>query len=78
MEWFMPLSSPELGNRLLQAGAGAGKTTTLVATFISFVKAFRQTHQNEYPRIVVTTFTRKATQEVRERLMKKALELGEV
>ncbi|MBX3040806.1 MAG: UvrD-helicase domain-containing protein [Bdellovibrionaceae bacterium] len=73
----MPGTSPELGHRLLQAGAGAGKTTTLVATFIAFVKQFRADHQGEFPRIVVTTFTRKATQEVRERLMKKALESGE-
>ncbi|HRO66181.1 MAG TPA: UvrD-helicase domain-containing protein [Pseudobdellovibrionaceae bacterium] len=77
MEWFMPVVPPELGHRLLKAGAGAGKTTTLVATFIAFVKQFRADHQGEFPRIVVTTFTRKATQEVRERLMKKALESGE-
>lgn len=73
----MSSTPPELGLRLLRAGAGAGKTTTLVSTFIDFVRHFRKNHQDEFPRIVVTTFTRKATQEVRERLMKKSLELGE-
>lgn len=61
----------------MQAGAGAGKTTTLIATFIAFVKDFRARNNGEFPRIVITTFTRKATQEVKERLMRKALELGE-
>lgn len=61
----------------MQAGAGAGKTTTLIATFMAFVRDFRERHDGAFPRIVITTFTRKATQEVKERLMRKALETGD-
>lgn len=60
-------------NILLRAGAGAGKTTALTELFFRFTDEFR----NEYgrmPRIVITTFTRKATQEIKERLLKIALE----
>ncbi len=60
-------------NTILRAGAGAGKTTTLTQTFLKFADDFKQ-KQAKFPRIVVTTFTRKATQELKERLLKKALE----
>lgn len=56
----------------IRAGAGAGKTTQLIKTFGDFVKDFRQAHQR-FPKIVITTFTRKATQEVKERLLVNAL-----
>ncbi|MBX3032519.1 MAG: UvrD-helicase domain-containing protein [Bdellovibrionaceae bacterium] len=77
MERTVPGQTPELGSRILRAGAGAGKTTTLVATFMEFVKDHRARHDGAYPKIVITTFTRKATQEVKERLLKKSLELGD-
>lgn len=57
---------------LLRAGAGAGKTTTLIRLFFETVDHFRGEHQR-WPRIVLTTFTRKATQEIRERLITEAL-----
>lgn len=60
-------------NLFIRAGAGAGKTTRLISTFMDFVDRYKTEHQ-KYPRIVITTFTRKATQEVRERLLLKALE----
>lgn len=58
---------------IVRAGAGAGKTRSLVHQvqnqFHHFVK------QNErVPRMIVTTFTKKATQELRERLLLKATE----
>ncbi len=59
---------------ILKAGAGAGKTTTLVASFLDFADQFYAVNK-KFPRIVVTTFTRKATQELKERLLKKSLEL---
>lgn len=58
---------------LIRAGAGAGKTTTLIQTFIQLCEHFQMKH-NRLPRVAITTFTRKATQEVKERLSVKALE----
>ncbi len=58
---------------LVRAGAGAGKTTLLIKTFIDFCNEFEAAYQR-LPRMAITTFTRKATQEVKERLSLKALE----
>lgn len=71
----MSSASSQLKNKILRAGAGAGKTTTLTQTFLNFASQFKQ-EQGKFPRIVVTTFTRKATQELKERLLNKSLELG--
>lgn len=59
-------------SQFIRAGAGAGKTTQLIHSFFSFVEFYKNKHQS-YPRIVITTFTRKATQEVKERLLVQAL-----
>lgn len=64
----------ELKDLILKAGAGAGKTTRLTREFIEYAQGFEQKNKR-YPNIVVTTFTRKATQELKERLLKRALEL---
>ncbi|MGZ3779390.1 MAG: UvrD-helicase domain-containing protein [Pseudobdellovibrionaceae bacterium] len=71
------MSSPssQLKNTILRAGAGAGKTTTLTQTFLKFASDFKEQNK-QFPRIVVTTFTRKATQELKERLLSKALSEG--
>lgn len=69
----MSSAAPELKNIILRAGAGAGKTTTLVATFLNFARDFKNRH-GKFPRMVVTTFTRKATQELKERLLKETLD----
>lgn len=70
----MSRASSELKNhsQFIRAGAGAGKTTQLINSFLDFVKDFHEQHQR-YPRVVITTFTRKATQEVKERLLVRAL-----
>jgi ATP-dependent helicase/nuclease subunit A len=77
----LPGSAPELGaepqgfrlkTSILRAGAGAGKTTTLIRLFEEMALGFRAEH-GRFPRIVLTTFTRKATQEIRERLLADAL-----
>jgi ATP-dependent helicase/nuclease subunit A len=52
----------------VRAGAGAGKTTNLIAEVYDYYKEFTLKNKRE-PRVVLTTFTRKATQELRERLM---------
>ncbi len=69
----MPSPAPELINKAIRAGAGAGKTTSLVAEVTEISQQFLK--QNQKPRFIVTTFTKKASHELKERLLKKALEL---
>lgn len=64
----------DLNTKIYRAGAGAGKTTSLIREVYDFYKYHLKNNQNP-PRVVLTTFTRKATQEMRERLMLKAQEL---
>lgn len=71
----MSSTSSQLKNKILRAGAGAGKTTTLTQTFLAFASQFKD-EKGRFPRIVVTTFTRKATQELKERLLAKAMADG--
>ena len=66
------LNPSQLKNSILRAGAGAGKTTTLISLFQDVALAFKK-EQGRFPRMVLTTFTRKATQEIRERLLADAL-----
>lgn len=61
---------------VIRAGAGAGKTTELVKRVLSLILRFRA-REGRFPRLVITTFTRKATQELRERLLLGALALGD-
>ncbi|HVK59960.1 MAG TPA: UvrD-helicase domain-containing protein [Bdellovibrionales bacterium] len=69
----MSNTTPELRkHEIVRAGAGAGKTYTLTHRVTDIAEAVRQA-EGRWPRIVVTTFTRKATQELRERLMLLAL-----
>ena len=59
---------------IVRAGAGAGKTTRLVGKVLDDARAYRQ-ENGTWPMMIVTTFTIKATQELRARLMKKAIEI---
>lgn len=61
---------------VIKAGAGAGKTTELVRRVLGLAKEFLET-KNRPPKLVITTFTVKATQELRERLLSKAMESGD-
>ncbi|PIS10043.1 MAG: hypothetical protein COT73_11580, partial [Bdellovibrio sp. CG10_big_fil_rev_8_21_14_0_10_47_8] len=72
MEKFMSSAPFELTNIVVRAGAGAGKTTELTQRVINLARNYFLKHRS-YPHFVVTTFTRKATQELRERLLKEAL-----
>ncbi len=63
-------------SQFIRAGAGAGKTTQLISSFLNFVKDFHRLNER-FPRVVITTFTRKATQEVKERLLVSALKDNE-
>lgn len=76
LEDSMPSPSFELKTQVVRAGAGTGKTTSLIQTFFDTCSSF-QKHKGRLPRIVISTFTRKATQEVRERLLVAALDRGE-
>lgn len=70
----MPSTTSQLDKRtLIRAGAGAGKTTELVSIYFSFTEEFINTYQRK-PKVVITTFTRKATQELKERLLSKCIE----
>lgn len=57
---------------IVRAGAGAGKTTALTEHVLGVANAFHKKHER-FPRVVVTTFTKKATQELKERLVLLAL-----
>src|SRR5262245_18971068 len=76
MEVAVSGSPFELGNEIARAGAGTGKTTTLVRKVMEQVRAHRL--KGEWPRLLVTTFTRKATQELRERLTAEACASGDL
>jgi ATP-dependent helicase/nuclease subunit A len=72
MEESMQSPPFELIDIVVRAGAGAGKTTELTQRVIRLAENFHQ-KQQRYPHFVVTTFTRKATQELKERLLKEAM-----
>ncbi len=59
----------ELNDSIVRAGAGAGKTRGLVDRIVEVYGGWTS---SEGPRIVLTTFTRKATQELKERLILRA------
>ena len=65
----------ELNHEMVKAGAGAGKTTTLTLKVMETALGFYHAH-GCFPRMVVTTFTRKATQELRERLIVEAVKIN--
>lgn len=72
----MSSASSALGHKIVRAGAGAGKTTTLIRTVMDEIARSRS--QGKWPKLLVTTFTRKATQELRERLTAEACQTGDL
>ncbi len=68
------LHEQPIGNSLWRAGAGAGKTYNLVKRVMRIAEDWTKNHDGAFPRLVVTTFTRMATQELRVRLMESALQ----
>ncbi len=59
---------------LIKAGAGTGKTTALINTLMACVMNYHKEYKR-FPRVAVSTFTRKATRELKERMIIKAIEL---
>ena len=74
MEENMSSKPFELKLELIKAGAGAGKTTTLINKLITCISLYHK-EKHIFPRVAVSTFTRKATRELKERMIIKALEL---
>jgi ATP-dependent helicase/nuclease subunit A len=68
MEFNMSLSRTESLKKFVRAGAGAGKTWNLTRQVIEFALDF-QNKEDRWPRVILTTFTRKATQELKERML---------
>ena len=58
---------------VIKASAGSGKTTKLIEKFLESVENYHEQHKH-FPKVVISTFTRKATRELKERLMIKAIE----
>lgn len=68
----MSIPSFEPVKKFVRAGAGAGKTTRLTQEVLELAMDFHR-QMGRWPKIVLTTFTRKATQELKERLVKSCL-----
>ena len=69
----MPGQTFELKPRIIQAGAGTGKTTCLTQEVFRVLQGFKD-QSNRYPSLIVCTFTRKATQELKQKLYKEAIQ----
>lgn len=65
-------SSLSSNGTIIQAGAGAGKTTRLIKEVLDF---YQRNKTKSHFGLVLTTFSNKATQELKERLFLKASEL---
>lgn len=73
LEKYMSSPSSQLKHYTLQAVAGAGKTTHLIKQVIQSIDELKE-KGSKFPKIMITTFTRKATGEVKERIMKHAIQ----
>ena len=68
-----PKTLPLEGARLIEASAGTGKTWTIAALYLRLVLGI-ECRALEPPNILVLTFTRAATQELRERIRQRLTE----
>ena len=74
-----PLQMPLWGSRLIEASAGTGKTWTIAALYLRLILGHRQPDQPSFApllpeNILVMTFTRAATQELKERIRERLQE----
>ncbi len=69
----MSISKPQPLRRFVRAGAGAGKTYNLTREVVKLALQFHA-ETGQWPKTVLTTFTRKATQELKERMLLYCLE----
>lgn len=68
----MPSQAFKLKPRIIQAGAGTGKTTRLTQEVFHVLERFKDQHER-YPSLIICTFTRKATQELKRKLYQEAI-----
>ena len=68
-----PKTLPLTGTRLIEASAGTGKTWTIAALYLRLILGI-DCRALEPPNILVLTFTRAATQELRERVRQRLTE----
>ena len=71
---FSPLAIPIRGTNLIEASAGTGKTYSIAALFARLVLLERQS----VDKILVVTFTKAATAELKTRLRARLEEAAEV
>ncbi|PKY10957.1 exodeoxyribonuclease V subunit beta [Acidithiobacillus marinus] len=74
-----PLQMPLWGSRLIEASAGTGKTWTIAALYLRLILGHHQPDQPSFApllpeNILVMTFTRAATQELKERIRERLQE----
>ena len=72
----MSSASSQLTSKVVLAGAGTGKTSSLIREVFRVAKDFESCYGRK-PRLVVCTFTRKAAHELKERLAREAIKKGE-
>ena len=65
---FLSSGASQLKTTIVQAGAGTGKTQSLALKIIETAKVL-YSQDKELPRFVATTFTERATSELRERVV---------
>ncbi|HUH72780.1 MAG TPA: UvrD-helicase domain-containing protein [Chitinophagales bacterium] len=70
------MTSPKL--ILCKASAGSGKTFTLAKTYLQIVLNFEHEQFCYYDRILAVTFTNKATEEMKSRILKFLTEISEI
>ena len=73
MEPFDIISTPLSGTNLIEASAGTGKTYTISGLFLRMILEKKFTTD----RILVVTFTRAATEELKERIRYKLIQAKE-
>ena len=67
-EDFSPLEFPLSGRRLIEASAGTGKTYNIANLFLRLILGHGIEQPLEVDQILVVTFTRAATSELRRRI----------
>ena len=70
MKIFHPINTPLVGTNLIEASAGTGKTYTITGLFLRLIIEEKLT----VDQILVVTFTKAATEELKERIRNKLLQ----